>query len=353
MTQFKKISSISIILILISLSLYACQGNTAEQFLTLPSPTSTVTATPTPTITPIPFEDLEFGTEEHPLIITFISDSGVDLNSIDMDTFIQTLSERTGLFFTYVHYATAKDGFEALRNNEVHFVWTHPITYLAARERDLIMPMFVTNHFGLYQYGFQFFANTSSNFFTYFDENAGENTSNDPATTLRQFEGKRPCYVNDQSLSGKIGPQGILAENDIQPLDPVLVQSPSAVIRALYIKGICDFGVTFAYTGDPRTSSQVINDLPDTLQTIKTIWRSEPAIPSLSFAANKNLPSQTIEKTSAALLVMIQSADGKALFTNSLRYDVQNLKIVDDQFYDPVKNLIYNAGVIPYQFLGY
>ncbi|MAT43141.1 MAG: hypothetical protein CL609_12430 [Anaerolineaceae bacterium] len=341
-----------IIVTFISLMLSGCSQKSARDFLVLPTQTPTITPTATPTITPIPIEDLVFGTETNPYIVTYINNTDENLNSPDMDIFIQNLSEQTGFFFQYQHFNSARDAFEALRKGEVHFVWLHPLTYLAAKERDLINPLFVTNHFGLYQYGFQFISNVESNFFSYFDENTNLNTA-EAGIALRQFEGKRPCFVNDSSLSSAIAPQGLMSQNGIQNLDPVMIQTHTGIVRALYIKGICDFGVTFAYTGDPRTSSQVINDLPDALQKVQIIWRSEPIIPSLAFAVQKDVPLQVVEKTTTYLSVMSQSSEGKELLTKSLRYDVQNLRQIDDRFFSQVKELIYAANVIPYQFLGY
>ncbi len=335
-----------------SLMLSGCSQKSVGDFLSLPTATATIAPSPTPTITPIPFEDLDVGTETNPLVITYINSTDEDFNSPDMDLLIRNLTEQTGFFFKYQHFNTARNAFEALRKGEVHFVWLHPLTYLAATERDLITPLFVTNHFGLYQYGFQFISNVESNFFSYFDGNTNLNTAQSD-TALRQFEGKRPCFVNDSSLSSSIAPLGVMRQNGIQTLDPVLTQTHTGIVRALYIKGICDFGVTFAYTGDPRTSSQVINDLPDAMQKIQIIWRSEQVIPSLSFAVQKDVPSQIIDKTTTYLSVMAQSSEGKELLTKSLQYDVQNLKQIDDRFFDPLKELIYAAGVIPYQFLGY
>lgn len=348
--NFRKKSIIFILFI--SLTLSACGQKSARNFLSLPTPTPTITTTPTPTITPIPLEDLEFGTETNPFVLTYINSTNEDLNSGDMELFIENLSRQTGFFFKYQHFNTPRSGFEALRKGEVHFVWLHPLTYLAAKERDLVIPLFVTNHFGLYQYGFQFISNIESNFFSYFDTNTNSNTS-EAANALRQFEGRRPCFVSESSLSSGTAPMGLMRQNGIQTLDPVMTQTHTGIVRALYIKGICDFGVTFAYTGDPRTSSQVINDLPDAMQKIQIIWRSEPVIPSLAFAVQKDVPQQIIDKTIAYLAVMSQSSEGKELLTKSLRYDVQSLKPIDDEFFAPIKELIYAAGVIPYQFLGY
>lgn len=349
MKLFKQILPTLFVAIFIS----SCgQAAPDEAFFTAPTETPQPTATPLPTATLIPIEDLELGTEENPLIFTFISSIDYDLNSISMDNLLAKLNEQTGLIYHYQYYPTAKEAFESLRQGEIHFLWLHPITYVAAKERDLVTPLYVTNHYGLYEYGFQFVANTESNFAIYYDSNTGQSDTS-AEIALRQFEGKRPCFVNPSSLSGAIAANGLLLGHGNETKAPVYTQSHTATIRALYIKDICDFGVTFAYTGDPRTSNQVINDLPDAYQQIQILWKSDPIIPSLSFAAYKDTPIQIVDKTTAFLSVFAQSQEGKEMLSSALHYDIQNLKIVEDAYYDTIRNLIYASGAIPYQHLGY
>jgi phosphonate transport system substrate-binding protein len=312
---------------------------------TIARPTATLHPTRIPTTYPL-------GTSENPIIIAHLVESNSDSIQNLGKPLMDTLMQSTNLEIQYLVYDDPKQAFSDLRNAKIHFIWLQPLTYLAAYQRDLIYPLFVTNHYGIYKYGTQFLANKSSGYVQYFDPASNQNTTSEEFA-LTQFDGDRPCWTDPSSLSGTIVPFGILSKNGIQFLPPTYLISHSSVVRALYIKGICDFGATFAYSGDPRTSSQVISDLPDALDQIEILWQSDPIIPSLSFNASQQLPQDIIEKIADSLFQVSKQEDGPALITESLNYDVQGLMSIDNDFYDPLKELVQAANIVPFQHLGY
>ena len=317
-------------------------------------------STPTPTLisptispTPVPLKtEIPLGTIDNPIVIAHI----VNFNPLGIQTagqeMITYLSQETGLSITYEVYDTGKIAFDKLRNDEIDFIWLQPLTYLAAFERDLVSPIFVSNHFGLFKYGTQFLANKTSGFIQYFDVATNSSTSTEEIA-LSQFEGKIPCWTEPSSLSGTIIPYGILARNGIQFLPAAYTMSHSSTVRALYIKGICDFGATFAYSGDPRTSSQVINDLTDVMDQIIIIWRSEPIIPSLSFHAANSTPENIKKQITDAMVKLTTTENGNAVFTSALDYDFQGLMEIDDEYFTQVRELVESAKIVPFQHLGY
>ena len=259
------IFSIRNLLILVFFAMLLTSCNPIEKL----EPTTTfIIETPTippPTATIQPTSQL--GLEESPIIIGYIvSGSAANYLNYSQDL-VNSLEASSGYEIEFSPYVNAQTAFDDLRQSNIHFMFIQPLTYLAATERDLVVPLLVTNHFGLYNYGTQFFANNDSIFNTYYDEKNNKSTTT-AEFALRQFEGKRPCWTEPSSLAGTIIPYGILAKNGVSFLPPAYLQNPTSVIRALYIRGICDFGATYAYTGDPRTSSQVISDLPDVLEHI-------------------------------------------------------------------------------------
>ena len=344
--QLIKLSTIGLLAGLILLS-----GCNPEKSQVQATPTATKTEI-VKSPTPIPTSNVPVGTAENPVIIAHI----VDSNALSIQNLGQPLIDQlilaTNLEIKYVVYDDAKLAFSDLRTDKIHFIWLQPLTYLAAYQRDLISPVFVINHFGIYRYGTQFLANKSSGFIKYFDTVTNENTTTDEFA-LRQLDGKRPCWTDPSSLSGTIVPFGILAKNGIQFLPPAYLQTHPAVVRALYIKGICDFGATFAYLGDPRTSSQVISDLPDALTQIEILWRSDAVIPSLSFNASNKISPEIVKNISDSLYKISTDIDGNSLLTNTLNYDVQGLKPIDNTFYDDLRELVTAANIVPYQHLGY
>jgi len=339
---------IFVFFILFSLIVSACTS-----FNNFEPTTTFVFETPTPippTETPLPETNL--GTDENPFIIAYIV-SGSPENFINYSVdLVNSLEANSGYAIEFKPYNDGLEAFNDLRQSNIHFLFIQPLTYLAASERDLVMPLLVSNHFGLYNYGTQFFVNKDSLFNTYFDEKTNKSTTT-AEFALRQFEGKRPCWTDPSSLSGTIVPYGILAIYGVAFQPPAYLQNPSSVIRALYIKGICDFGATYAYSGDPRTSSQVINDLPDVLSQIEVVWQSEAFIPSLGFSSSASIPIHIQNDFKDLFINLAESDEGKAIISEALQYDIQGFIQIEDDFYDLLREYVDAANINPYQHLGY
>jgi phosphonate transport system substrate-binding protein len=191
----------------------------------------------------------------------------------------------------------------------------------------------------VYQYGSQFLANVSSGFTPFFDPISGLSSA-DAATALEQFRDMRPCWVEPQSASGYILPAGLLQVNGITSQPGVLAQTHTAVVRALYIKGICDFGATFGISGDPRTASAVQQDLPDVMNRVLIIWRSEAVIPNLNLSLLAGLSEADRQTLTTAFLDLSKEEDGKALLSLSAgNYQIDDIKAVQDSIYDPLREV--------------
>ena len=334
------------LIFLFTFVIYGCSAfqKTEIPTATIIPPTSLPSPLPIRTATPL-------GSLDNPVVIGHIVNSNSQAIQAAGQEMIDYLSQETGLSITYRVFEDGKAAFELLRNKEIDFIWLQPLTYLAAYDRDLITPLFVSNHFGLFKYGTQFLANKSSGFIQYFDVATNKNTTTEDIA-LVQFEGKRPCWTEPSSLSGSIIAYGLLARNGIHFLPPAYTQSHSSTVRALYIKGICDFGATFAYSGDPRTSSQVISDLSDAMDQIIIIWRSEPVIPSLSFHVATSTPDNVKTQLSDAMIKLSQLENGNSIYTSALDYDFQGLMEIDNDYFFQVKELVNAAKIVPFQHLG-
>ncbi len=175
----------------------------------------------------------------------------------------------------------------------------------------------IVNHFGVYAYGTQFLANVNQGATAYFDPVTNQNTA-DPVTALGQFAGLRPCWTEPESISGYILPAGILSQIGVITQPAVWSQTSSAVIRSLYVEGVCEIGATFAISGDPRTSSEILDNLPDVMDRVVVIWRSDPIIPNLSLsftppvdeklAKELNAAWQEIDQQPEALVLVVDHA---------------------------------------------
>lgn len=333
------------ILFVLILLLAGCQGTSPD---TTPTPQITATAQITATSTPEPL-----GSPANPIIIAFSADSAANPRvNVSREEIAALLSEQTGLSIQVSVLADDRQILEGLRDQTVHLAWLQPLTYIYAREQEIAEVGLLTNHFGTYYYGTKFLANVESGFLSYFDTSRNI-SSTDAANALRQLDGRRPCWVDPGSISGYILPLGILEENQIEVQPAVITQTHTAVIRSLYIKGICDFGAAFAISGDPRTASTVIEDLTDAVDRIMVIWQSEPVIPNLNLSYTMDFPAQYSREINTRLVELAASTDGKRLLTQALdNYDIQDLRIVDDSVYDPLRVAVDQAGADVSQWIG-
>lgn len=299
------------------------------------TPTVTVTATFPPPLTPTP-EPL--GSANNPFVIGLVASDKDPQAAATADDLAKQISERSKQNVASKTFPSYNQLLESMDSDKVHAAWMPPLTYLYASDRGIATVVLLTNHFGVYQYGAQFLANVESNFTPYFDPISGL-TSADAATALRQFDGLRPCWVEPLSPSGYVLPAGLLEENDVFSSQAVLAQTHNAVVRALYIKGICDFGATFSISGDPRTSSAVMQDLPDVMNRVLVIWRSDAVIPNMSIALQANLSEGDRQTLTNAFLDLSKSPEGRDLLSRSAgNYQVDEMKTVNDSVYDALRD---------------
>lgn len=313
----------------------ACGGSTPRAGGNLTA-TPTLTMTPTffPTLTPTP---LPLGSAGNPFVIGIVSqtdDPQVAAAADQLARQIATTSGKAVIGKVYPDYTQLLDD---MNDAKVHVTWMPPLTYVYASQKGLATVALLTNHFGVYAYGSQFLANVASKFTPYYDPISGLSSA-DAATALAQFKDKRPCYVEPQSPSGYILPAGLLLENNLTNPPAVLDQSHTAVVRSLYIKGICDFGATFAISGDPRTGSAVQSDLPDVMDRVLIIWRSDADIPNLSLALLSSLSEADQQMLTGAFTDLGKTTDGRALLSVSAgNYQIDEIKPVTDALYDPLR----------------
>jgi len=228
---------------------------------------------------------------------------------------------------------------EAMGAGNAHIGWLPPFAYVVAHEKGYADVALSVLRFGSDHYGAQFIAHVDSGFTPYFDETTGQNTA-DAATALAQFNDKKPCWTDPLSSSGYVIPLGFLAQNGVKTKPAAFVQGHTTVVRAIYAKGICDFGATFI---DARTSSALQKELPDVMQKVVVIWRTDPIIPNDNVSYASNLPEEYRQKITDALLKIAETEEGKKALQDV--YQIEGLKVVDDTFYDEFRVYLEASGV--------
>jgi len=311
--------------------LSACGSSTPQPTST---PTQSMTVEPSPTPTPMPI-----GSPENPFTLGVVSETLDNQVVTRSQELTEALSSATGYSFQSLVLENYTDLLDQMEAGQIHAAWLPPITYLWAHQRGFAQVGLLSNHFGAYYYGSQFLVNINSGFSLYYDPIADLNTAV-ASTALSQFSDKRPCFVEPTSASGYILPKSILLENEIETQDPVWIQTHTGAVRALYIRDICDFGVTFAISGDPRTATSVQQDLPDTMNRIVVAWKSDAVIPSLNLTFLPELSSDLVYDVMDSLISLAATPDGKLLLSDATNYDMQGLMKIEDSDYDPLRQTL-------------
>lgn len=330
----------------LALLLSACQANpTSQNSIVTPEATLTIS----PTITP-PAEPL--GTLENPIILGVISQSAGTLSDIAGEVIAQELENGTNISVEHNTFSSYKILLNKMEKGEVHIAWLYPFSYLYASQNGVAEAVLLSNHFGIYYYATQFLAHSGSGFIPYFDPEIVRNTA-EADLALQQFYGKRPCWVSPYSASGFVLPSAYAAKNGILLQEGVITQTHAAVVRALYITGICDFGATFAISGDPRTSSSVQHDLSDVMDRVNVIWQSEAIIPNLNISFHNSIPKEMQQQLLTAFIVLVQTQEGKLLLSNVNDYEIENLILIDNSVYDPFRELMNYSPVELETLIGF
>lgn len=289
--------------------------------------------------------DIPLGQPGNPLVLGVVTNSGQNPELLDNSLILASqLSELTGYSIDAMEVNTTTDLLNGMQVGAIHMAWLQPFTYILASRRDYAQVALVTKHFGVYAYGMQFLANANSELTSYFDTNTNQNTA-DATEALAQFADLRPCWVDELSASGYVAPAGYLAINQVTTQSPLFMQSHTAVIRALYVGGICDFGATYAVYGDPRTAETLQQDIPDVLQKVMIVWQSGEIIPNLNFSFQSEVPAEMVEKITTTLMDYVLDQNGLDVVNAATGYEIDDFQQVDDSFYNPLRELLQYSRV--------
>ncbi len=328
--------------------LSACGTTKTPEPTASPSPTVEITLTPLPTRTATPQPQ---GTDQNPLVLGIVSPGSDPKMLAAADEAAVSVQKVTGYVIKAQAYLSYDDLISEMSLKHVQIAFLPPLTYLYANELGFAEVGMLTNHFGVYQYASRFFANTGSGFTSFYDPASDRATAN-AVTALKQFQGKEPCWVDQASPSGYVVPLGLLRGNDVQVNDGAFLTSPVGVIRALYITGICDFGVTFATTGDPRTSPAVAQDLTDVMNRVLVIYQTDAVIPSNNLSFHPMVNPEIREDLTFGFKDLVKDTQGQATLSTAVNYEIADLKVVNDAAYDPFRSLVDAAGVDLAKMIG-
>jgi len=225
---------------------------------------------------------------------------------------------------------------EAMGAGRADIGWLNSFSYVIAHQKYGVEVRLVTVRFGLPYYRAEIIAQSASGI-----------------NSLADLKGKRFAFVDPASTSGYLFPLAGLKKAGYDPAkffgQTVFAGSHNNVVLAVY-QGRADAGAVFE---DARASVQ--KTLPDVMQKLKVIWKSDP-IPNDTVSFRKDLPADVKDRVSTALLRFSQDPVGlealKSLYEIEALADYQLLvtkyKVTAsslDAFYDPVRDVARYAGI--------
>ncbi len=225
---------------------------------------------------------------------------------------------------------------EAMGAGRADIGWLNTFSYVIAHQKYGVEVRLVTVRFGLPYYDAEIIAQTSSGI-----------------STLADLKGKRFAFVDPASTSGYLFPLAGLKKAGYDPQkffgQTVFAGSHNNVVLAVY-QGRADAGSVY---DDARATVQ--KTLPDVMQKLKVVWKSEP-IPNDTVSFRRDLPADVKDKVTTALLRYSQTPAGldalktlyeiEALADYNLivtKYKVKAASL--DAFYNPVRDVATYAGI--------
>lgn len=329
------------VLVVSIMVLSACAKPTAAPTA---APTKAPTAVPptaAPTEAPKPL-----GSAENPIVIALAPSATAEQLTTGGAAIAKKLNELTGLTYTVIVPNSYTALIEAMASGNAQVGFMPTFAYLLAKQKGAAEVQLVVVRNGSDFYGAQFVAGTKdiksdknpdAPFTAYFDPATNTNTA-DAATALKQFDGKRPCFTDSLSVSGYIIPGGLLAQYGAKVKTPAQVMGHPAVISALYVGGICDFGATYI---DARTSDKTHADVMDKIQVI---WRTDNIIPNDNISFSSAMPEEVGTKVFDGFVAMTADEAGLEIL-KSAGYEIQGLNPAEDSFYDAFRSALQASGV--------
>jgi phosphonate transport system substrate-binding protein len=347
------------LLIALGISLSACAHRTPEPTSTpTPKPTSAFTSTPSPrwpgdkpnpTMTSTPTLPPP-GQAGNPITLGIVYRDR-DRQEPAVKELLQFLADETGWVIEVLEFDNTFDLLVGMDSGRVSFSWMLPLTYIYAQQNEIAEIAFVPKSYNMSAYGTQFIARTDAGFESFFNVDEAVNTSS-ANSALRQFANTRPCFLDESSLAGYVVPLGYLKMAGVSFNEPIFMLSSTGVIRGVLAGGICEFGATYAIMGDPRTSSELLEEYPNLLEEVNVIWRTDAIIPNLNLSISTKLDGEIAGILSNAIMKFSQQPDGPKKLSYATSFNIEGLEPAGDEIYEELTDVVNASGINLVDFLG-
>jgi len=274
-------------------------------------------------LTGCPKKEAALGTEENPIILSFVPSGDTPDIIESAEEIANLLSEKTG-YVIKGNVATSYSAvIEAMCTGKAHMGTLATFAYILANEKCGVDCALVSVRYGSPYYRGQIIAGADTGI-----------------TKLEDLKGKTMCWVDAASTSGYIIPRVMLKAAGVDP-DTDLAQqtevgSHDGVALAVY-KGDCDAGATYIDVRD-----RVESEYPDIKEKTVVIAES-PEIPNDGLQFIKDFPPDMREKIVKAFLEIMETDEGVEAMGKA--YGWAGVVEKDDSFYDPFRAVLDASGI--------
>ena len=302
-------------------------------------------ASPTPSPAPGPTAapatpEAPLGTQQNPLVVALppsrTQPQGDVLNAGQVLTSL--LEKNTGHDFASVLPPTEGELIRGIGNGDTDIAALSPFGYLLASESGEARAAFAREQSGKIFYGAELIA-PASGYRSYWDPVQQANAAAAPAA-LAQLGGRKPCWTDAHSPSGYVVPLGTLKQAGVATREAAFLASHTAVVRALYAGGICDFGATYVGAID---YPGLEDELPDVNKRILVIWRIPAIIPYETLAFSSRIPIEMRRMLTRTLVDLMDTDEGRSAM--QVLYGFDAMQIVDDGQYEEFRSIVEASGL--------
>jgi phosphonate transport system substrate-binding protein len=265
-----------------------------------------------------------FGTPQAPILMSLVPLTDTNTITVGGQELEAMLKARTGLTYKVVLSTSFGASAEAMGARQFQVAWLDADSYLAAHQKyDAAPGLTVMRDNSLFHH-LQIIVNNKAGI-----------------KTLADLKGKKFCYASVISPTDYLIPRAMLKAGGVDP-DKGLGGSQNTgsadnVTINVY-EGECDAGATYV---DARLHLQ--KDYPDILDKTSVLLVSA-GIPNETITYAKEFPPELRAETTAALLDIAATADGKqALYTI---YQVEGFRPQSDAFFNDLRDTMKKGGPV-------
>jgi phosphonate transport system substrate-binding protein len=240
-------------------------------------------------------ERAPLGSAKNPIKISIVPGKETGGLMKNATTLADWLEKETGYSFEATVLLSYIAVVEAMGTKRVDIAALSTSSYLIAREKYQVEPIFMTELNGKSTYKGQFITHVSG------------------LKKLEDINGKKIAYVDPSSASGYLMARDLLAKKKIVPSDFVFAGGHDAVVTMVYTKKV-DAGATFyspEEQGEPKDARRLVKQqFPDVFKKVKILGFTDE-IPNDALALRKDFPLEMKSKLIAAIDKWAKSPEGK------------------------------------------